>query len=165
MDAQQHLCAAKTSFKVEDCLPDIDDRAEPAASRALRTGFCAFTVRALGVMFDIRGVGHLVSDECQRVPRRTLKRVLGGWLVLLCCTCMSVISGCLPIVRRTRSHTEQRFDSPSISPRSCDRMFYFGDSNDNPKAHAPRFVRCQSIRQRPPGIGTQKSRLRGVPRA
>src|SRR5215510_6612622 len=30
--------------------------------------------------------------------------------------------------------------------------------------HAPRFVRCQSIRHRPP-IGTQKTRFCGVPRA
>ena len=29
--------------------------------------------------------------------------------------------------------------------------------------HAPRFVRCQSIRQRPPDMGTQKSVFRGVP--
>ena len=32
-------------------------------------------------------------------------------------------------------------------------------------AHAPRFVRCQSIRQRPPVMGTQKSFFSGVPLA
>jgi hypothetical protein len=31
--------------------------------------------------------------------------------------------------------------------------------------HAPRFVRCQSIRQRPPAIGTQNSFFSGVARA
>jgi hypothetical protein len=31
--------------------------------------------------------------------------------------------------------------------------------------HVPRFVLCQSIRQRPPETGAQKSGLRGVPRA
>ena len=33
------------------------------------------------------------------------------------------------------------------------------------KTHAARFVRCQSIRQRPPDIGTQTSFFRGVPLA
>jgi hypothetical protein len=30
-------------------------------------------------------------------------------------------------------------------------------------AYAPRFVRCQSIRQRLPAIGTRKSFFKGVP--
>jgi hypothetical protein len=32
-------------------------------------------------------------------------------------------------------------------------------------AHAPRFVRCQSIRQRPLAIGAQNSFVTGVARA
>ena len=32
-------------------------------------------------------------------------------------------------------------------------------------AYAPRFVRCQSIRQRPPAMGTQKSFFKGLPLA
>ena len=32
-------------------------------------------------------------------------------------------------------------------------------------AHAPRFVSCQSIRQRPPAIGARKGFFEGVPLA
>ena len=32
-------------------------------------------------------------------------------------------------------------------------------------SYIPRLVLCQSIRQRPPDIGTQNSRFCGVPRA
>jgi len=35
----------------------------------------------------------------------------------------------------------------------------------SPKTATARFVRCQSIRQRPPATGTQNRRFRGVPRA
>ena len=58
-----------------------------------------------------------------------------------------------------------------VQQRLCDRDFIVASMNGSVSSihregvHRPRFVRGQSIRQRPPGTATQNSRFGGVPRA
>ena len=56
-----------------------------------------------------------------------------------------------------------RFKVPK--PLQWDAHWWVPIAAPKPLGHELRFVRCQSMRQRPPVIGIQKSFFRGVPLA
>jgi hypothetical protein len=87
-----------------------------------------------------------------------MQHLIQGLGTRFSCTCNLIVKGLL-----LTCAVFPRFKVPKLL--QWDVNWVSTNRAQKPLGHEPRFVRCQSIRQRPPATGTQKSLFGGVTRA